>query len=131
MSQNVDFVLASYEWGNRERRFPRDFWHPDGEYVNSVDDPDHAIYRGYEAIEKLFASWMEAFPDGEAYPVDARGCDDDRVFVRVRMAGHGAESGIPFEMEVGHVVTLDDGKIRRLEVYFDPAEALEAAGLSE
>jgi hypothetical protein len=84
MSQNVDFVLASYEWGNRERRFPRDFWHPDGEYVNSLDDP-----------------------------------------------GLGAESGIPFEMQVGHVVTLDDGKIRRLEVYLDPAEALEAAGLSE
>ena len=74
----------------------------------------------------MFASWVEAFPDGEAYPLDARGCDDDRVFVRVRMAGHGAESGIPFEMEVGHVVTLDDGEIRRLEVYLNPADALES-----
>ena len=35
MSENVDFVLASYEWGNRERRFPRDFWHPDGECVET------------------------------------------------------------------------------------------------
>ena len=68
---------------------------------------------------------------GRAFPLDARGCDDDRVFVRVRMAGHGAESGIPFEMEVGHVVTLDDGKIRRLEVYRNRADALKAAGLSE
>jgi len=42
--EDVDLVLASYERGNRERRFPRDFWHPDGEYVSSHDDPDHSTY---------------------------------------------------------------------------------------
>jgi ketosteroid isomerase-like protein len=131
MSQeNVDFVLASYEWGNRERRFPRDFWHPDGEYVNSVDDPDHSTFRGFEAIDKLFASWMEVYPDGEAHPLEAR-ANGDRVFVRVHMAGHGAASGIPFEMDVGHAVMLEAGKIRRLEVYFNPVDALKAVGLEE
>jgi len=128
--ENVDFVLESYEWGNRERKFPRDFWHPDGEYVNSHEDPDQATYRGFEAIDGLFASWMEAFPDGVAHPVEAR-AHDNCVFVLVRMAGHGAGSGAPFEMEVGHAVTLEDGKIRRLEVYFDPADALKAVGLEE
>jgi ketosteroid isomerase-like protein len=127
---NVDFVLASYEWGHSERRFPRDFWHPDGEYVSSHEDPDHATYRGFEAIDELFASWMEAFPDGVAHPLEAR-AHENCVFVRVRMAGHGAGSGVPFETEVGHAVTLEDGKIRRLEVYFDPAEALKAVGLEE
>ena len=73
---------------------------------------------------------MEAFPDGVAHPVEAR-AHDNCVFVLVRMAGHGAGSGAPFEMEVGHAVTLEDGKIRRLEVYFDPADALQVVGLAE
>ena len=128
--ESVDFVLASYEWGNRERAFARDWWHPDGEYVNTREDPDHATHRGIEAIEKLFASWLEAYPDVRVHPVEARG-NGNRVFVWVRFSGHGAESGIPLEMELAHVITLEGGRVRRLEEYFDRAEALQAAGLSE
>jgi ketosteroid isomerase-like protein len=129
MSQEtIDFVLAAYEWGNREQRVARDWWHPDGEYVNSREDPDHATYRGIEAIEKLFASWIEAYPDVQIHPVETR-ASGDRVFVWVRFSGHGAESGMPLEMELAHVITLQGGRIRRLEEYMDRAEALEVVGL--
>src|SRR3954462_5511161 len=114
--QNVDFVLASYEWGNRERALAKDWWHPDGEYVNASEDPDHATYRGYEAMDKLFASWMEAYPDVTVEPLEAR-ANADRVFVWVRFSGHGADSGAPLEMELAHVITVENGKIRRLQEY--------------
>ena len=131
MSQeSIDFVLAAYEWANREQRVARDFWHPDGEYINSREDPDHATYRGIEAIEKLFASWIEAYPDVQIHPVETR-ANGDRVFVWVRFAGHGAESGMPLQMELAHVITLEDGRVRRLEEYMDRREALEAVGLAE
>src|SRR4051812_42600656 len=83
---DLDFVLASYEWGNRERAVAKDWWHPDGEYVNAVEDPDHATHRGFEAIDKLFASWMEAYPDVTVEPLEAR-AGGDRVFVWVRFSG--------------------------------------------
>jgi ketosteroid isomerase-like protein len=34
-------------------------------------------------------------------------------------------------MELAHVWTVQDGRIRRLEEYFDRAEALRAVGLGE
>jgi hypothetical protein len=34
-------------------------------------------------------------------------------------------------MAFGQVFTIRDGKLARMEMYADPAEALEAAGLSE
>jgi ketosteroid isomerase-like protein len=131
MSQeNVEIVLAAYEWGNRERRLARDWWHADGEYVNSREDPDHATYQGIEAIEKLFASWIAAYPDLQVHPIEAR-TNGNRVLVWVRFSGHGAESGLPLDMELAHVITLEDGKVKRLEEYLDRAEALQAVGLRE
>ena len=46
-------------------------------------------------------------------------------------SGHGAESGIAMDMELAEVWTLEGGRIRRIEEYFDRAEALAAVGLSE
>jgi len=128
--ENVDFVLASYERGNRAQQLDVDSWHPDGEYVNAREDPDHAIYRGVDAIQKLFASWIQAYPDVRVHPIDAR-ANGEQVFLWVRFSGHGAASGMPLDMEMAHVITLEGGRIRRLREYFDRAEALAAAGLAE
>ena len=126
----VDFVLASYERGNRAQQLDVDSWHPDGEYVNAREDPDHATYRGVDAIQKLFASWIEAYPDVRVHPISAR-ANGQRVFVWVRFSGHGAASGMPLDMEMAHVITLEDGRIRRLQEYCDRAEALAAVGVAE
>jgi ketosteroid isomerase-like protein len=128
--QNVETILAAFEWGNRERKLPRQWWHDDGEYVNSREDPDHATHRGVKAIEKLFASWIEAYPDIQVHPLEARG-NGDIVFVWARFVGTSAATGIPLTMELALVITLEDGLIRSEVEYFDRAEGLAAAGLSE
>ena len=131
MSQeNVEIVLASYEWANRERRFARRWWHDGGEYINAREDPDHAVHRGAEEIEKLFASWLEAYPDVTVNPLEAR-ANGQRVFVWVRFVGTAAGSGITLTMELAHVITLEQGKIRRLEECFDRVAGLNAVGLEE
>jgi ketosteroid isomerase-like protein len=63
-------------------------------------------------------------------PLEIR-ANGDRVFAWVRFTGHGADSGAAMEMELAHVVTLEGGKTRRIEEFFDRAEALEAVGLRE
>ena len=55
----------------------------------------------------------------------------DQAFVWVRFSGHGAESGIPIDMELAHIVTVKGGKILRVEEYSDRADGLEAVGLPE
>jgi hypothetical protein len=54
------------------------------------------------------------------------------VFVWVHFSGHGADSGAAMNMELAHVLTIDEeGRTRRLQEFFDRAEALSAAGLEE
>ena len=93
-------VRGAYAHFNRERE-PPPTWLPDGEFVNAREDPDHATYRGI-----------------------------DRVFVWVHFSGHGADSGAAMDMELAHVLAVDDdGRTRRLEEFFDRGEALAAVGL--
>jgi ketosteroid isomerase-like protein len=45
------------------------------------------------------------------------------------MRGHG--SGVEFNQPLGWVIEIREGKLRGLRFFLDPAEALQAAGLSE
>jgi ketosteroid isomerase-like protein len=137
MSEAVeDLVRLGYEGFNAERTVASGFWvtsrfwHEDGEYVNARDDPEPAIHRGLDAINRIFLTWFEAYPDLRVEPLEIRSIGN-RAFVWVRFSGHGAGSGVPIEMERAHIWTVEDGKIRRIEEYMDRDEALEAAGLRE
>ena len=107
-----------------------EIWHPDGVYVNSASDPDPATHRGIEAVRKQIGRWVEAYPDLQVEPLEIQ-TNGDRAFVWVRFSGHGAESGVPIEMELAHVNTVEGGKLRRVEEYQERADGLAAAGLSE
>ena len=63
-------------------------------------------------------------------PLEIRS-NGDLVFVWTRFTGHGADSGVAMAMELAHVVTIEHGRTRRIQEYFDRAEALEAVGLSD
>ncbi len=63
--------------------------------------------------------------------VDVRPIDDERVFLSLHASGRGRGSGAPAEMDIWDIWTLRDGMIYRRQTFYDHAEALEAAGLSE
>jgi len=124
-----ELVRAAYAHFNRERE-PPPMWLPDGEFVNAREDPDHATYRGIDAIRKQHQGWFDAYPDLHVEPLEIR-TKGDRVFVWAHFSGHGADSGAAMDMELAHVLTLDKGRTRRLEEFFDRAEGLAAAGIEE
>jgi ketosteroid isomerase-like protein len=133
-----DFIRRGYARFNQAERDPvdeeelasLDIWHPDGVYVNSASDPDPATHRGIEAVRQQVLQWVEAYPDLQVEPLEIR-VNGDVAFVWVRFSGHGAESGIPIDMELAQVNTVEGGKLVRLEEYQERADGLEAAGLSE
>jgi ketosteroid isomerase-like protein len=130
-AENVQFVLDGYARFNAGETRPEVwFWHEDAEFHASRDDPDAAVHRGIDAIRTQFASWFDAYPDLRVEPLEARE-KGDMVFLWVRFSGHGAESGMPMEMELAHVITMRDGRAERMVEYTDRAEGLEATGLSE
>jgi ketosteroid isomerase-like protein len=132
MSQeNADLVRMAYDrFNGGEKVPPADLWHADAEYVNSANDPDPAIHRGLEAVREQFKRWVDIYPDLNVEPVEFL-VNADRVFVWTHWTGRAAVSGAPVEMQMAQVWTVEGGKIRRGEEYFDRAAALEAAGLSE
>jgi ketosteroid isomerase-like protein len=141
MSQeNVEeIVRRGYARFNGAEREPPDekelaslnVWHPDGVYVNAANDPDPAVHRGIEAVRRQVGQWVDGYPDLQVEPLEIQ-TNGNRAFVWVRFSGHGAVSGVPIDMEMAHVVTIDEGgKTLRLEEYPERANGLEAAGLSE
>src|SRR3954452_24205593 len=132
MSQdNVDFVLGAYARFNAGEREPAPwFWHPDAEFQAAREDPDSATHHGIEAIRKQFAGWIAAYPDLRVEPLVAE-AKGDHVLLWVRFTGHGAESGVPLEMELAHLYAFRAGKAVSCVEYFDRAEAREAMALRE
>ena len=55
----------------------------------------------------------------------------DSVVVLMSQRARSKSTGMPVEMSFAQIWTLRDGRRTRMEMYSDPAEALEAAGLSE
>jgi ketosteroid isomerase-like protein len=125
--QNEELVRFGYDWFNREKE-PPPTWLPDGEFINSTEDPDHATHRGIDAIRQQHRDWFEAYPDLHVEPLEIRS-HGDMVFVWTRFTGHGADSGAEMQMELAHVITVESGRTRRIQEFFDRAEALRAAGL--
>jgi ketosteroid isomerase-like protein len=126
-----DFVRSGYAAFNRGMRVPSlDVWHADGVYVNSSEDPDPDTHRGIDAVRKQYARWVEAYPDLRVEPLEIM-TNGDRAFVWARWRGHGAGSGVPIEMEMAQVWTVEDGKIRRIAEFSDRDEGLEDAGLRD
>jgi ketosteroid isomerase-like protein len=95
------------------------------------EDPDAATHRGLQAYKRYLEGWIESFDGLHADVEEYIDVGDDRVFTWNRFTGRSRTSGAPAGWYLAIIFTLRDGKIVRGEEYFDRAEALAAAGLSE
>jgi len=100
-----------------------ELWTP----VAPVDGP----HEGEEGIRRFFASIEDAGPDFRLDLERLREADGDRVLAYVRLSASGRTTGISYTTETTNLYEFIGGKIRRVRIYVDHREALEAAGLSE
>ena len=78
---------------------------------------------------RQFEQLRETFDVASAEPISDFIDAGDRVVVR--LAYHGEGHGPEMNFEMTQVITVRNGKILYREYFWDHAEALEAAGLSE
>jgi ketosteroid isomerase-like protein len=95
-------------------------------------------YEGTEGIGRFFADLADVGPDFNLAIERLQAIGEDRVLAFNRMSVTGRTSGIPAGSEAGNVYTelgtiydFAEGKIKRIRVFLDRDEALEAAGLPE
>jgi ketosteroid isomerase-like protein len=87
-------------------------------------------FHGYDGLARGAREVFESFRDYHWVPI--RLIDSgDHVVATVEARGYGKHSGVEVNETVAHVWTLRGGRIVAWHVYMDPAEALQAAGLSE
>jgi ketosteroid isomerase-like protein len=103
------------------------FLDPDVEYVEDPAWPGAEIFRGRDAVRERFREYWEtvAFQPPELRELieTPRGA----TFVYC-VEGTGTESGTPFHQEIAWIADMHEGVMRRIEVHFDPAEALRQVG---
>ena len=87
-------------------------------------------WHGYEGLLRFTSDQMQAFERMWIEPeefIDA----GDVVVVPVRFGGRARHTGIDVEFSYVHVLTVQNGKTVRIDVYESKAQALQAAGLRE
>ncbi len=128
--ENVEVVRSQHDYFNRTGKPLATAYAADARWTTAREDPDSDTYDGVQEIERLFDNWRGMFP-GLRIESDEYLASGDKVFTWVRLIGAGGGSGAGVDMEQAQVWTFRGGKAIRVEEYFDRAEALEAAGLSE
>jgi|RhiMethySRZTD1v2_1073278.scaffolds.fasta_scaffold65004_2 ketosteroid isomerase-like protein len=133
MSQeNVEIVRRFYDfWRDRDYSLIEPLVHPDAviDVTRNVFNP--GVHRGLAGFRRFLEQIDEAWEGLELTPMELID-GGDTVVVAHRLSGKGRSSGVPTEMVLYGVCTLDAGKILRFTGGFqDRSEALEAAGLRE
>jgi ketosteroid isomerase-like protein len=133
MSQeNVEIVRQVFEaWNRRDFEAGLRFADDDIEFhlIGGFSDLVGDQINGRDGVLRFWRELAETV--GGRIDIDDAVDLGDQVVVTFTLSGTGAESGAPVKMQTGHIYTFRDGKVIRGDGYYDPADALEAAGLSE
>jgi ketosteroid isomerase-like protein len=128
--ENVEIVRAVYErWSEGDFRAAVALFDPHVLFVVGPGFLDPGTYLGIEAIAAFTRSTLlesDRHLTIEAEEIVAAG---ESVIVDVRQRGVGSASGVPAEMRYFQLWSFRGGKVIRLDVFRERAEALEAAGL--
>lgn len=85
-------------------------------------------YKGRDGLEGWWNSFLLETVDTYEGDVEQAIALDDVVLALVRVEGAGKSSGFQISRVVGQLFRIEDGRISRLSVHLDPADAFAEAG---
>jgi len=120
-------MIDAWNDGNVDRMV--DFWAEDGawRWEDAPGMPGAGIVEGREAVEAHLREVMELLGDMQIV-VERIEQDGDEVLIAGSMVIHGAHSGIDLDSRWGHIVTFEDGRVRRYRVFLAPDKPFEGRG---
>jgi ketosteroid isomerase-like protein len=134
MSQeNVEVVTAAYEAfarGGLDRWMEHFTDDVDWRAIEG-DIDDVGPIHGKDALRAWLQDWIDTFDEFWFEPLELIDAGMDKVVVVERYGGRAKLSGVETDQTEAEVFTIRDGKITRLWMFQERAEALEAAGLEE
>jgi ketosteroid isomerase-like protein len=133
MSQeNVEVIRKAYERFQATGDFAPELI--DSDFVWDMSTfrgwPEQQEYHGIEGARQFARDWLEAWDDWELRLEELHDAGEQVVAI-LRQRGRSKATGLPVDMTFAQVFTLRAGKQIRMQMYAEPSEALEAAGLRE
>ena len=103
---------------------------PDVAYEDTIL-PDHVgeTYRGHEGVRRATERWIEPYEWLLIALERIVGTNDTLVSIH-RVRAKARHTGIEFDLRVAYLWTFRAGKITHFKSFFEPEQALEAAGLA-
>lgn len=87
------------------------------------------VYHGHQGLVALWEQWLQAW-DEYRFEVEELIDTGEKVVVLLRQRARGRGSGVELDQALAQVYTADaNGMPVLIEVFWDPARALKAAGL--
>jgi ketosteroid isomerase-like protein len=130
--ESIELVESAFAaWNRKEVRAFAELTSEDVTWLEVSGRPEgdgaelHGRDRMRRSLESLFEAW-------ESYHIDVERLEavEGRVLALVREFAKGRASGIEVESHWGYLVTVEDGRITRVEAYRDAEQALRVAGLA-
>ena len=130
MSQeNVEIVRAGFEaWNAGDMDGLRELFDADVIVRPAEGWPETGPFVGREAAMRWYAQLREAFDIDALEQISYTDAADQ---VLLKFIWHGMGRGPEANLEFTGVFTVREGRVVRVEFFWDHQEALEAAGLSE
>ena len=131
--QNVEVVRRLYEHMARgEYSFPGGL--VDGDLVFARHGKALGLlegeWRGLDEIREAVLDYLRSW-EGLTNELEQVRDLGDQVLVFERQRGRGRASGAAMERQMASLFSLRDGRVVRWDSFWDPADALAAAGLTE
>jgi uncharacterized protein len=107
------------------------YWEPFADdYVwKAVDVIESGEYTGIEEVSAAWRAWLQAWDGFRVEAEEVVAGSDGRYVVKQLFRGRGKASGLESEERSAAVATIQDGRIVRMEGYWDIDAALQAAGV--
>jgi ketosteroid isomerase-like protein len=105
------------------------WWHAEIEYVEDPKWPGSRTYRGLDDVIEAWNGYLEVLGSADFQIEDVIDAGNE-VVALVRVIGVSRGADVPFDHLWGYVCRVRDGRLVYQRAYWDPDDALAAAGVS-
>ena len=129
---DADMIRRAFETWNEEgpEALVERFWHEDAVYREMPGWPDAGVFRGRDAALERMQSIVSLVGPIEVMLEDLIEAEDGRFVALVRMVGEASAGESSYTQSFGVVHRVRDGRVAEADYYLDPAQALDATGIT-
>ena len=104
---------------------------PMGPDIGVEGGPRGLFAKGLDGFLDFWREWNSAWETWNLGPPEFIDVDEDRVLVSYQVRARPKTFQVDMTIEAANLLTLRQGKVTRLELFFSRDNALKAAGVSE